>query len=271
MNKYLQNQQAPGMLQDAVKAQTSVQAAFVMAKENPRDEDKCREKIEKACKRVKLAEQAMYEFPKGGTKVRGESIRLMEVLAQYWGNMDCGVREVSQTKGMSICEAYAVDLENNTRIAKEFHVPHKRFKKGGKFTELVDARDIYEVVANQGARRLRTCISALIPRDIIDEAVEHCENTLRQSIGDIGEQVDKIEKAFAEYGVTMDDITQEFGCTRNALSADDVVRLKGIFLSLRDNMVHPSKFFSTIAPPKVETRNQTDDNALDELEEILNS
>lgn len=48
-----------------------VQAAMVIAKKFPRDEVQSFNRIMRACQRKTLAEQAMYEYPRGGTKVTG--------------------------------------------------------------------------------------------------------------------------------------------------------------------------------------------------------
>ena len=64
-----------------------VQAAMVIAKRFPRDEVDSYNRIIQSCKRNTLAESAMYEYPRGGTKVTGPSIRLAEAMAQNWGNL----------------------------------------------------------------------------------------------------------------------------------------------------------------------------------------
>ncbi|BBP90995.1 hypothetical protein BsIDN1_46130 [Bacillus safensis] len=45
-----------------------VQAAMVIAKKFPRDVYAAFERIKKACERRLLAENAVYEYPRGGTK-----------------------------------------------------------------------------------------------------------------------------------------------------------------------------------------------------------
>lgn len=147
-----------------------VQAAMVIAKKFPRDEVQSFNRIMRACQRKTLAEQAMYEYPRGGTKVTGPSIRLAEAMAQNWGNLDYGIIELEQKNGESQVMAYAWDLETNTRQTKIFSVPHIRSTKKGNVT-LTDPRDIYELVANQGARRVRACILGVIPGDVIDSAL----------------------------------------------------------------------------------------------------
>ena len=99
-----------------------VQAAMVIAKRFPRDEVESYNRILRACKRKSLAEQAMYEYPRGGTKVTGPSIRLAEMMAQNWGNLDFGILELEQKNGASQVMAYAWDLETNTRQVKIFSV-----------------------------------------------------------------------------------------------------------------------------------------------------
>src|SRR5690606_36069410 len=86
-----------GMVEVAMtRAAQEVQAAMVIAKRFPRDENTAFARIMRACKRKQLAEAAIYAYPKGGTNVQGPSIRLAEALAQAWGNIDFGVIELEQ-------------------------------------------------------------------------------------------------------------------------------------------------------------------------------
>lgn len=78
-----------------------VQAAMVVAKRFPRDEIEANNRILNACKRKSLAERAIYEYPRGGENVTGPSIRLAEVMAQNWGNLDFGITELEQKNGES--------------------------------------------------------------------------------------------------------------------------------------------------------------------------
>ena len=154
-----------------------VQAAVFMAKRFPRNEDESRARILRACKRQGLAGKAIYSYPKGGQKISGPSVRLMEAIAQSWGNIQCGVVELEQREGESTCMAYCWDIETNTRECKVFTVKHAISTKNG-MKVLTDPRDIYELVANQGARRKRACILNIISGDIVDEAIDACNKTL---------------------------------------------------------------------------------------------
>src|SRR5437016_4237386 len=163
------------------RAAQEVQASMVVAKKFPRNEEECIERIRRSCSRHSLAEVATYAYPRGGTTITGASIRLAECLAQNWKNIDFGIVELEQRDGESTVMAYAHDLETNSRQTKIFQVRHERRVGRGddfKIDRLTDPRDIYELVANQGARRLRACILSIIPGDVTDIALEQCEKTL---------------------------------------------------------------------------------------------
>ena len=224
------------------RAVAEVQASYVIAKKFPRNQHESYMTIIEACKRPFLAEQAMYAYPRGGTLVKGPSIRLAEAMAQCWGNLDCGIREISQSNGVSVAEAYAIDLQTNTRITKVFHVQHKRDTKQGS-KRLTDSRDIYELVANQGARRLRACILGIIPGDVIEAAVERCAKTLESSDVPISEQIRKMVAAFDEIGVKVEHLEKRLGHNLDATISQEIVTLKSIYKSIKDGMSNREDFF----------------------------
>ena len=241
-----------GMMQvNESRAVAEVQSAQVIAKKFPRNQNEAYANIIDACKRPFLAEQAMYAYPRGGTLVTGASIRLAEACAQAWGNLDCGVREISQNDGVSIAEAYAIDLQTNTRVTKTFHVPHVRDTKKGKM-KLTDARDIYEMVANQGARRLRACILAILPGDVVEAAVERCKKTLESSDVPISEQIRKMVLAFDEFGIKVEHLEKRLGHKMESTIGQEIVVLKGVYKSIKDGMANREDFFDIGLPSNAE-------------------
>lgn len=242
------------------RAVAEVQAAYVIAKKFPRDENASYMRIMKACERPFLAEQAMYAYPRGGQLVTGPSIRLAEAMAQAWGNIDCGIKEVSQSDGMSVAEAYAIDLETNVRVVKTFHVPHSRDTKQGK-KRLTDSRDIYELVANQGARRLRACILGVVPGDVVDAAVARCAKTMESSDVPLADQVRNLIRAFDEIGVKPEHIEKRLGHKLDAIIPQEIVTLRGIYKSIKDGMADRTQFFDIASTLK--------EDALTSMKEVL--
>lgn len=242
----LTNGRGAGVEIAASREMAEVQAAVVMARRFPRDEIRAVEKIRNACSRPTLAESAVYQYSRGGSDVSGPSIRLAEAIASSWGNLQFGVREVEQRNGESTCEAFAWDVESNTRVVKSFKVSHIRHTKKGD-TMLTDPRDIYEMVANQGARRVRACILGIIPGDVVEDAVRQCETTLNAKADTTPEGLKKVADAFASYGVTVKQLEARIQRRWDSITAAQVVGLRKIIVSLRDGMSKPDDWFEPIA------------------------
>lgn len=228
-----------------------VQAAVVMAKRFARDQVQAWDRIMAACKRPTLAEAALYEYSRGGTPITGPTIRLAEAIAQAWGNMQFGIRELDQRNGESTVEAYAWDLETNTRQSKVFQVRHERFSKRGSY-ELKDPRDIYELTANQGARRMRACILGVIPGDVVEAAVKQCEETLKSKADTSPEAMAKMVDAFAAFGVTKDQIEKRIQRRLDSITPAQVIGLRKIYNSLKDGMSSAGDWFEASETPAQE-------------------
>jgi len=237
-----QNEETGLMGATEARAVAEVQSAYIIAKKFPRNQHESYMAILDSCKRPFLAEHAMYAYPRGGSLVTGPSIRLAEVLAQSWGNLDIGVREISQSNGVSIAEAYAIDLQTNTRVVKIFHVPHVRDTKKGR-QKLTDARDIYEMVANQGSRRLRACILGIIPGDVVEAAVNQCKKTLETGEVPLADRVRMMVAKFDELGVKVEHLEKRLGHNLAAIIPQEIVTLQGIFKSIKDGFAAREDFF----------------------------
>lgn len=230
------------------KAIQEVQAALIIGKQFPRDIDQAEFRIVKACEQPALAEMAIYTYKKGNGMVTGASIRMAEMMAQNWGNLSFGIRELEQKNGESIVQAYCWDTETNVKQEKTFSVPHKRYTKTGSYA-LEDPRDIYEMVANNGARRLRSCILGVIPGYIQDVALKAVAKTL--SGGTNGEPLitrikSMLDMFSKEYKVSKEMIEKMINHTAESINETEMVKLKGVFRSLRDGIVTPDHFFEDL-------------------------
>ena len=225
MQNYAPNE---GMVPKTVSAEMmisrqaqEVQAAMVVAKRFPRNEVESHNRILNACKRRSLA----------------------EVMAQNWGNLDFGITELEQKGNRSTVMAYCWDLETNVRQTKIFEVPHVRqTKKGTK--ALTDPRDIYEMVANQGARRLRACILGIIPGDVVDAAVDACSKTLLSGGEPLIDRIRKMAQAFQEdFGVPLECLEKYIGCKAEAFTSQSIVKLRGVYTALKDGRADREQYF----------------------------
>lgn len=225
------------------RAVAETQAAMAIAKKFPRNQIDAMNRILQACARPSLADSAMYTYSKGGAEVSGPSIRMAEALAQNWGNIQYGIRELEQRNGESTVEAFAWDIETNTKQVKIFQVPHSRYSKSKGNTKLTDPRDIYEMVANQGARRLRACILGIIPGDVIDAAVNQCEVTMKTTVDVTPERIKSMVDKFAEYKITKAQIEKRIQRNIESMAPAQMVSLGKIYNSIKDGMSSPADWF----------------------------
>lgn len=184
----------------AEKEAKQMEIAMITAKRFPRDYTEVEMKVERACSRERLAAAAEYSFPRAGETITGASVRLMEVIAQCYGNVEFGVSEIQRYADYSECEAFAWDFENNIRVSRRFNVPHYRDTKQGR-KRVTDDRDIREVVFNYGSRNMRACIERVIPRDLVDLALEKCRVTLNDDGKVLADRIKKCKKAFEAYEI----------------------------------------------------------------------
>lgn len=232
---------------ESQRATAEVQGAIVLAKKFPRNQKEAMDRIEVACQRPGLAEQALYSYSRGGTEITGPSIRLAEAIAQNWQNLQFGIRELEQRNGESTVEAFCWDVENNTRHVKTFQVKHERHTKKGSY-RLEDPRDIYELTANQGARRLRAAILAIIPGDVIEAAQTQCEQTLKAKADTSPEALKKLLEAFEKFNVTKEQIEKRIQRRLDTITPAQLVNLRKIYNSLKDGMSAASDWFEITEP-----------------------
>ena len=219
-----------------------MQAQIFLAKQFPRDQRQATEKILTACQRPGLANVAVYSYARGGTNISGPSIRLAEEIARNWGNLECGWNELEREFDKSKIRAFAWDKETNVLKTLVFYVPHYRTTRLER-KRITDERDLYELLANQAARRMRNCILALVPGDVIDAAVEQCQKTMVTHVDVSPESIKKLVDAFATFGVTKAQIEKRIQRRIDVITPAQVVRMREIYASLNDGMSDPSDWF----------------------------
>jgi hypothetical protein len=240
-----------GALQQQSREVAETQTKYLMAERFPRDEVKAMDRILNAFSRPSLAERAQYQYARGGTDIVGPSIHAAQSIAQGWGNIEFGWDEVARGIGAdgipySEVKAYATDLQSRVPRATKFIVKHWRDTKNGGY-KLKDERDIYELCANMAQRRVRGCILAVVPTDVVDSAMEQAATTLSSNADTSPAAMAKMVATFGEFGVTKEMIEKRLQRRLDAITPAQVVQLKRIYVSLRDEMSSVGEWFD--APP----------------------
>lgn len=228
---------------EASRAIAEAQGKLVIAKRFPRDEVQAYNRVAQACQRKGIAEKAFYSYNRGGGTVSGPTIRFAEELARCWGNIDYGIKELSQDEGKSEMQAYAWDLETNAQSVQNFTNPHIR-EVGGKAKILTSQRDIYEINANMGARRLRSRILAILPTDLVDMAIAECKKTLAGNNDEpLIDRVKKMIVAFGKIGVTQEQIEKRLGRKVDTMTVDDFTDYIGIYNAIKQGESKIAEWF----------------------------
>ena len=140
-------------------------------------------------------------------------------------------------------QAYCWDLETNTMSVQNFTNPHRK-EVGKTIKELTSLRDIYENNANMAARRLRARILAVLPSDLVDEAIKECRKTLAgNNETPLIDRVKNMTVAFGKIGVTQEMIEGRLKRKIDTMTAEDFADYIGIYNSLKENNSTISDWF----------------------------
>jgi hypothetical protein len=239
---------APGASASALikREAQDIQVAMMIGRQFPRDVIAAGDRIINAFTRPSLCEDALYAYSKGGQEVSGLSIRAAEVLGQNWGNLRCGIQELSRTTGQSEFRAFAQDLETGFMDEKFFFVRHWiDTRSGGRAA--ADEREIYEIGANLGARRKRACILAVIPKDVQEMAERQIDMTLKTKAEVTSDSVKLLLEAFSKYHVTKEMIEKRIQRRLESMLPAQLIQMRRIFASLKDGMSTPEEWFEMAA------------------------
>lgn len=225
------------------RAIAEAQGQLVLAKKFPRDENKAYDRLMKSCALPALAAVAFYNVPRAGGTVSGPSIRLAEEIARCYGNFEYGHRELSRDHEKSEVEVYAWDKEHNNYSKRQLTVMHVRDTKNGP-QKLRDQKDIDDKIANVASKQVRGRILALMPKWMVESAIEACRATIAGKNDEpVESRVRKMVQAFGKFGVTPEMLERFLNHKLDQITIDELVDLTGIYNSIKEGTA-PSEFFA---------------------------
>ncbi len=243
----------PAIVAKVEEVRARIQAMYYMAFKKPRDEDQARVKILDACRRPKFAEKVFYHKPISGRKpITGPSIRFAELALRSWGNVLTDTQILHEDDEAIHIKVYVTDLETNASHASEFHikktVERKSLKSGqvpiservNSYEEtvyLVEATEdeMLNKVAARRSKGMRNDGLRLIPSDIIEEALEIAEGTLKtQDAQDPDAAKKKIIDAFNGIGIKPMHLKKYLKHDLETLSPSELTQLRGMYQAIKD-------------------------------------
>lgn len=227
---------------ESERAIAEAQGQMALAKRFPRDLSRAHAELMDCCQQMALANVAFYSVPRAGGSVTGPSIRLAEEIARVSGNIEYGHRELSRDDGKSEVEVYAWDKQTNVRSIRQITVKHVIDTKHGP-KKCTQQREIDDLIANKASKQLRGRILAIVPKWLVEAAIEQCRVTLAGGGGEtISSRIRRMVSAFAPYGVTPERLEKHLGHHVGETTADEITDLTAVFNSIRDG-ARVSDFF----------------------------
>lgn len=236
-----------GALSAVARAEAEIKAAIVVAKRFPRDEQAAHLKIMKSCDRVSFAEEAMYAFPRGAETVEGPSVSMARELARCWGNIRFGLRIVTEDDERLHITGYSYDAETNTLVEMEDKFAKLIFRKRSGWVK-PDERDLRELMNRRGAICVRNAILQLIPRDIVEDAVARCKETMvKAAKGQMKQDPKAVIRTMVEkfdgLSVTIAMLEKKLGHAIDITTAEEIAELRGIWKSISDGNTKRNEHF----------------------------
>lgn len=227
---------------EQARAVAEVQAAVTVAQARPRDTQRAIAEMRDTCGRMAVASRAFYSVPNRGN---GPTVHLARELARIWGNLDYSVRELRRDDeaGESEVMAVAWDQQANVRSSRSFIAPHAKMK-GRERVKLVDLDDVYRSNQNTGAKAVRECILAVLPRWFVEEAQDVCRQTLNRGEGvPLSDRIAAMVRAFREQGISAERLEARSRKKRGQWDAGDVAQLGIDFVSITRDGVDAESLF----------------------------
>lgn len=238
----------------AAREKAAVEARFLVALHRPRNPDMARTRLLARCAAPLFAEVAQYSKPVGGgKKATGASIRMMEEIARQWGNIDIQSTVVFDDRERRTITVTATDLESNysgsVDVILEKTVERRQPRNGD---EVLGSRvnstgeTVYRIAADEDAflvkqnaniaKARRECIRAIVPGDLVDEAMQRCADTRKSEVRtDPAAARKRIADSFFALGVMPDQLCEFLGKpSLEAVTEAEIELLRAIYAGMKD-------------------------------------
>lgn len=147
-----------------------MKASVELAKAFPRNIEAIKEAIKQACSNEEFAKQCIAKDDKGGHY--GSAV-LVKFIANEYGNIEFGARQISQNEKEATFTMFCWDIEKNIKKTETCSVACQLRKATENETDNFQRYDYDNIIT--GAK-LSNCIKAIIPAEIFDNAFKQCLN-----------------------------------------------------------------------------------------------
>lgn len=153
-----------------------------------------------------VAESCMYSLPRGGKPITGPSVRLAEIVASAYGNLQFGARVIDTEEKEIVAQGVCWDMERNNRCTIE---TRRRItdSRGNRYKD-----DMITVTGNAAASiALRNAIFRVVPRAYVDVIYEAARKTAIGDAKSFGARREEILSRLMKMGATKERVLLRLG------------------------------------------------------------
>lgn len=237
------------------KATADINARWMIAMHRPRDMDEVRQVLLNECRRPGFAAKSIYEVPRGGTKIRGLTIRFAEEAMRAMGNMDVEAVTLYDDDEERVVRVRATDYQRNASWSRDLTIKKtkevKQLKSGerpiserinssGQVVYKVEATDD-DVVTKESAaisKAARTAILRIIPGWLVEQCRGACEQTQRdRAAKDPDDYRRRAVDAFASIGIKVAWLIEWLGKPLEQALPEELVELERLFRAIKEKEI----------------------------------
>ncbi len=152
-----------------------------------------------------VAESCIYSIPRAGKVIAGPSVRLAEIAASAYGNMQVGARVLDAEEREIVAQGVAWDMEKNLRVTIEARRGILD-RNGRRF------KDDMIVVTGAAAASiaLRNAVFRVIPRAYIDEIYRRVQQVAVGTAKTLSSRREEVLQRLAKIGVPQERVFAKF-------------------------------------------------------------
>lgn len=192
-----------------------------------------------------VAESCIYSMPRDGKMIVGPSVRLAEICASTYRNLQVGGRVVDDDEKNVTAQGGAWDMERNLRVTVE---TRRRITKrnGARFSD-----DMVTVVGNAAAAiARRNAIFQVIPKAYVDVIYAHVRKVAVGDAQTLAARRQAIIDRLGKLGVTNDRVLARLGKTGvEDIGLEELEVLIGLGTAIKNGEQGIDDAFPTAAPP----------------------
>ena len=202
---------------------------------------------------IDTARSAEYAKPVGGGSVKGPSVRLAELVAMCWKNLEIEVNDPIIADKTVTVKACAWDLENNYR-QEAIAVTSITDKNGNRYKNSM----IETACLATASKAKRNAIFSIIPRAYVNDLLEVAKTVANANEKPLEQRrKDAIEFFARTHKVSSEQIFATLGIEgEDDMTTDHLDELRSIITALKEGEAKPEDFFNLKTESKADSIKQ---------------